>query len=292
MTIMLSKDRFRIAVHPSLGGGLSRFEALQSGKWQPVLRSAPPGADDPDQLALYPLCPWSNRLGAGGIRDASGQWFAFPPNRAGERYPLHGDGWQSAWEVKSQDRQQVRLTLESRRWPGCEYDAELGYALDAIGLTVSLKLTNRARDARWFGGGLHPWFNRDPDTTLQFAAEGVWESGPDLLPTRRVAVRELQDFSCATTFPEFTLDHCYDGWRGPLQICWPTRGLAVELTAAPGLPYCVVYAPEGRDFFCAEPVSHRNNAHSEVGQEAEHGLVLLQPEESWAATFRFAVHGQ
>jgi len=109
------------------------------------------------------------------------------------------------------------------------------------------------------GVGLHPFFTRDDDTTLACKAARVWLADAEVLPTTRVEVPPRWDFSTQRKLGNIVLDNCFDGWDGQATITWPSRGLRVDIEASPVFAYAVIYVPEGRPYFCFEPVSHANN---------------------------------
>ena len=81
----------------------------------------------------------------------------------------------------------------------------------------------------------------------------------EVLPTTRVDIPPRMDFSTPRKVSSVTLDNCFDGWDGRAVITWPSRRLRLELEASPVFSHTVIYIPEGRPYFCVEPVSHANN---------------------------------
>ena len=63
--ITLANSHLRLDVAPALGGGITRFDWRHEGALVPIFRPcAEPRPDtDPNQLACYPLLPYSNRIG-------------------------------------------------------------------------------------------------------------------------------------------------------------------------------------------------------------------------------------
>jgi aldose 1-epimerase len=54
------------------------------------------------------------------------------------------------------------------------------------------------------------------------------------------------------------------------------------------LPYLVVYTPEGKPYYCVEPVSHVSNA-LHMAEPAAHGLHALAPGASLGAWMKLEV---
>src|ERR1700760_976723 len=129
--ITLANAHLRLDVAPTLGGGVTRFFRGNDGERTPIF---PPlrlvGADTkPNQFSCSPLLPYSNRIG-GGEFNVAGRRVEVPRNRADEPLPIHGDGWQSPWQVAESDRETVRLTLDRRDGKPYTYRATQTYTLD------------------------------------------------------------------------------------------------------------------------------------------------------------------
>jgi len=93
----LRAGALRLAVRPDLGGAVA-------GLWHgetPVLRSTEPGrlaaARD---AAMFPLLPYSNRLGYRRFR-WRGRDHTTRANVADSPHSLHGIGWQRPWRIVS-----------------------------------------------------------------------------------------------------------------------------------------------------------------------------------------------
>ncbi|ONW86331.1 aldose epimerase, partial [Burkholderia cenocepacia] len=99
--VTLSNASLRLDVLPHLGGGIARFDWRgENGALVPVFRRCehPETATDPNELACYPLLPYSNRIGDGRF-ECDGRKVAVPRNRRDEPLPIHGDGWLAPWQV-------------------------------------------------------------------------------------------------------------------------------------------------------------------------------------------------
>lgn len=268
---------------------MSRLDWIGGGAPVPVLRPYAGGADDaaprPNQLACFPLVPWSNRMAAGF--SYGGQRYDIAPNRAGEPLPIHGEGWQHPWTVAFQSASQVLLMLERRAGAPFSYRAALEYALRGNALVVTLDVSNTGALALPFGLGLHPWMPRTPGTTLSAAARAVWMAGADKLPAHAQAIAPAWSFERERELPDGAIDNVFEGWDGKARIHWPDSGLHLEIAA--DAAYYIVYAPAGADFFCFEPVDHVINAHNMEGGPARHGLTVLAPGQRLRRTFTFTV---
>ncbi|GAB3379694.1 aldose 1-epimerase [Azotobacter armeniacus] len=268
--MLILQDRLtRLTLAPEIGGSLAGWQALDSG-W-PLLR--PATADDlasgsPRRLACYPLVPWSNRIDRGGFANPDG-WLALAPNSPGEPLPIHGSAWQQPWRVLEQGAQHAHLALDSASpFP---YRAEQRIDLDEGRLDLVLEVQHLGSAPAWYGLGLHPYLPRTPATRLQAQASGVWHEPGHRLPERCIVLPAEWDFREPRALPEETLDHAFDGWDGCCRILQADAGYALECRAE-GAGLFLLYTPQGRDFFCFEPVSHPVNAHHLPGRP---GLRLL-----------------
>lgn len=286
--ITLVNSNLRLDVAPALGGGITRFDWRHDGALVPIFRPCvePCSDTDPNQLACYPLLPYSNRIGNGHF-EFSGRAIDVPRNRDDEPLPLHGDGWLGAWEVEEEESARVRLTLDRREGEPYSYRAAQTYLLDGATLVVTLDVENTGRDALPFGLGLHPFLMREADTELSAAAGGLWLCGDDWLPVRHVPAPPAWQFGVAYPMPSTLVNNAFTGWSGRTSVMWPNRRLSLTISA--NTDYYVLYAPPGEDYFCFEPVDHPINAVNLPGGGEANGMTVLEPGEKLAREFRFTV---
>ena len=225
----------RLGLVPALGGSVAEWAWLGAGEpaqlWRPWDRSS----EDRYTLASFAMLPWSNRISHGGF-EHRGEWHPMAPNRSGEPYPIHGDGWLQAWTSTRTAPNAVELHLHSRRHGGnpYEYDAVQRFELVPGGLDQSLTVTHRGARPLPYGLGLHPWFPRTPRTTLQARVSGVWLSGDDPIPTRHTSeLPDTWDLNAGADMNGGLIDNAYTGWDGRATIRWPERGLALHLYQDP-----------------------------------------------------------
>ena len=88
----------RLGLVPGLGGGVAEWSWSGPDGPAHLWRPWSGASDDLYSLASFAMLPWTNRISHGGFEHA-GQWHALAPNRAGEPYPIHGDGWLQAWTL-------------------------------------------------------------------------------------------------------------------------------------------------------------------------------------------------
>lgn len=277
----------RLGLLPSLGGSVAAWQR-DSGHGVTNLWRPWAGVADLYTTASFPLVPWSNRIGHGGFHHA-GVHRAMRTNRAGEPYPIHGDGWLQAWELQQPSADTLELHLESAHFDGnpYHYRALQRFVLHEEGMDQSLEVTHLGASSLPYGLGQHPAFLRTPTARLHAQVEGVWLSGADPIPTH---------FS--TQFPAgwdprggmqvsgSLIDNAYAGWNGRAHIDWPEHALRLHLrdpsVNARGRNdgYCLLYRPAEGAHFCFEPVTHPIDAFHMEGfpgmQILEQGQTLHQ----------------
>ncbi|WP_426193449.1 aldose 1-epimerase [Massilia sp. DWR3-1-1] len=289
-TVTLRNAFLGAEIVPDIGGGLARLDALGAAAPVPVLRPLAAATDAgsrprPNQLACFPLLPWSNRLAGGFAFD--GRSYQVAPNRDGDPYPIHGDGWLLPWQVIEQGETAVSLRLDRAAGAPFSYVAQMDYALHDATLAITLEVQNTGACALPFGLGLHPWMPRSAGVTLRAPAREVWLGGADKLPASAVPVPPAWCFEHHSPLPASAIDNVFAGWDGGADIAWPERGLRLRIEA--DAAYYIVYAPAGGDFFCFEPVDHVINAHNMPGGPVHNGLTVLAPGQRLRRQFTFSV---
>jgi len=226
---------------PEAGGGLAGFDWHGRGESIPLMRRYEPSSNspgqpiDPNRLACYPLVPWSNRIDNCGF-EIDGRWIALTPNREGERWPIHGSGWQRAWQVQLHTASEVRLSLCESSATAYSYLATLHYALHDDALQVDLTVTNKGLATMPFGLGLHPFFPRHGDVRLLAPAPQVWvNDGQSPLPVDCIAVPTSWDFRNERVLPGEGLDHAFPNWTGDAAIHSDVDGVPRSQHGAGGL---------------------------------------------------------
>lgn len=293
--VELRSGRLRAELRPDVGGCLT-------GLWwdeTPVLRSRPAlQLDSPRQAACYAMLPYSNRIGHGHL-----QWNGLEATLArnfGEHpHPLHGFGWQSAWQAQLTDAGTVAMKLShtpDARWPFA-MQAEQVIRLDsAVGATsgaalhACVTLTNTDHRIQPMGFGWHPYFLRRehahaggtppaPPTyltrpaRLQAAVTARWAKNASALPTHLEPVDALD-----APVDQLALDHGFEGWDGLARI----EDEVFSLRLRSSLRRLVVFTPAPTTesaHFCVEPVSHASNA-LQMADPIAQGLVAVPPGQS------------
>lgn len=275
--LAIGSGELRAVVLPGLGAGLAEVTFRRAGQDVPVLRSWNGTSTNPSTFASFLLIPWSNRIAGGGIT-VDGRFYPIAPNREGSALPIHGEGFQAAWQVLAAEPDRVRLGFASSATPPWDYRAEALYETAGATLTMRLSLEHRADHRAPYGLGFHPWFPRTAGTRLTAPAERVWHEDEEHLPTECVPVAQEPDwdFAQARGLPPGRINNAFCGWNGVALITWPELALELQLAASPLLSTYILYSLGAEaGFFCLEPVSHPVNAFHLPGGPEAHGLRLL-----------------
>jgi aldose 1-epimerase len=285
----------RLGLVPTLGGGVAAWQLERPGHLQDLWR---PWAGDPDRytLASFAMVPWSNRISGGGF-DCDGVHHAMAPNRAGEPYPIHGDGWLQGWQLSQPGIDTLEMRLNSDGFGGnpYRYQALQRFVLRQDGMDQTLSVTHTGTRPLPYGLGQHPWFLRSATTRLQADVRGVWLSGADPLPTcHTAAFPATWDPRGGMNVNGTLVDNAYTGWSGQARITWPEQQLALSMRVPEWHAenrrqdsFCLLYRPPHGNAFCFEPVTHPIDAFHVPGQP---GLRLLQPGESLQLHLEWRLH--
>lgn len=210
-------------------------------------------------------------------------------NRAGEPYPIHGDGWLQSWDIIEQSNSHVVMALSSRRHQGnpYSYDATQTIRLSGQSMSILLEVTNTGENTLPHGLGLHPYFLHNAQTRLRFRADGVWLSGHDPIPTQHTnTIPDGWNYNTPAAIDGVLIDHCFTGWDGTATIDYPDTGVQLTMQMHDNSGYALLYRPPGLDYFCLEPITHPIDAFHMPDMP---GLTLLAPSQRMQLATTFNV---
>lgn len=236
-------------------------------------------------VGCFPLVPYANRIALGRFK-SQGMSHQIPLNFGDHPHSIHGIGWQRRWTVVGAGADNARLTLSHDgfgAWP-FRFTAEQYFELTADRLLIEIRMTNRHDRPAPAGLGIHPCFRRPEAASLRFKATGIWQNDPTALPVRLLPLAAEWDHTTGLPIGAQPFDNCFSGWDGKAHIDLGIAQVAIEATDAFG--HLQLYTPQGEDFFCVEPVTHRPN-----GINAENGMTLLPPGETLSGSVVFHVTG-
>jgi aldose 1-epimerase len=260
MGIALAGAGWELDLLPALGGAIG---ALRH-RGENILRPTADGATDPLQSACIPLVPYANRIAAGRFtfnrRDIQ-----LPLNFGDHPNSLHGTGWQRPWTVREAGTDRAVLVCDhdgGDGWPWA-WRAEQLFELDEAGLSVTLTLTNKAREPMPAGIGLHPYFAIQPGTVLRLNASRVWLTDENQIPNQAAPADHFGDWAAGASISGAGfIDHSYEGWDGLATL---ERGDRIVTVSAEGARDLHLFHPAGESFCCLEPVSQLPDAFNRPG---------------------------
>lgn len=277
--IFLRHDGFELGLMPDAGGCVALFRHQSAD----LLRTATSRA--PTDMAAFPLFPFSGRIGHGRFT-WQGRTVQLDANFPPEPHAIHGQAWLAEWDTVAvtADRALLRYVHAGDTWPWA-YRAEQHFRLGPNGLMLDLSLTNLSGEAMPAGMGWHPYF---PSAGAEIEADTavVWETGPDMLPRPPRAPVAAEQLRSSVPVSRLALDTPFTTGSRPVTIRWPAQRRMLRMLPDDTLRFLIVYTPPGKDFFCAEPVSHVPDMVNLAAPAEETGLVALGPGETLKGTIR------
>ena len=292
--VWLEHAQQRLGLVPTLGGGVAAWQIARPHGPLDLWRPWDGVNEDRYTLANFAMLPWSNRISGGGFEQA-GHFHTMAPNRAGEPYPIHGDGWLQRWRIEQPAADTLAMQLESNRFDGnpYHYRATQTFTLVDGGLDQSVSVTHLGDEPLPYGLGLHPWFVRSAGMRVTAPVRGVWLSGDDPLPTRHTdRFPPSWDLNTGALALGSLIDNAFTGWAGEAVIDWPEESLRLVMRVPAVLAsgqadgYCLMYRPPQGPAFCFEPVSHPIDAFHQPGRP---GLRVLGQGEAMALRVQWRV---
>lgn len=277
--ITLSCNDLTLQLNPEVGGCVSSFHRGST----PILRPAVQGSTNPLDQAAYPLIPFSGRIDQGEFV-FNKRKVTLPSNMPPEPHAIHGQGWQSQWQVCEQHQQRARVEFiySGDDWPW-RYRAEQTFELRKNSLTLSLALHNLSSEPMPAGLGWHPFFPKD-DAQLTASVREIWSSSDDLITQSPVYQSEIELLRTGVAVSALDLDNAFTTEQQRSTMLWPAEARGLNLLASSELAHLVIYTPAGENFFCVEPVSHAPNCVNSTLPAKVTGAKILEPNQTMSAT--------
>lgn len=269
-----------VAIAPKIGN--MAYEMNVRGRnilWFPF--ESPAGLERRPALCGVPfLAPWANRIDGESYR-ANGRTYTLNPalgnlRRDGNGKPIHGLlNFSPLWEIEAlgaDDRCAfVTSRLDFWKYPALMAQFPFAHALTMTyrladgALEVETVVENRSAAPLPVAVGYHPYFRlhdapRD-DWRVHIAARERMRLNEFLIPTGEAVPNRFADphpLRAGQLDDVFTMLVRDPGGRARFHV----EGARERITVTYGPKYeiAVVYAPEGRDFICFEPMSAPTNA--------------------------------
>lgn len=282
-TVQLRAGDLELVVGPERGGAILAFRRQGFDLMRPW-----DGSNNPRNRASNPLVPFSGRVDHACFpfdRNA----YTLEANAQPSPHAIHGDGWLAVWRPVEADAARAVLDfVHDDPSAALRYRAQQTYVLTPDRLEITLAITNVGDRPMPFGLGHHPYFTHRAEALLSAEVEGVWIADDTNIPRRLEPVPAAWDFRERRRVAELTLDNNFQGWSGQARIDWPESGKALGIEASEIFRHLVVYVPEGRDFFCVEPVSHVADGFNLMAAGVpDTGVRVLAPGETLSGWIRF-----
>ncbi|MCA1595082.1 MAG: hypothetical protein LC772_01445 [Chloroflexi bacterium] len=239
------------------------------------------------------LIPFPGRVRAGEYR-FDGQSLQMDKNDGEGPNAIHGFLRSTVWHCPSLSENSVRFTTSIGPYDRGGYpfalEVEVGYTVDASGLTCAFSVRNVGERAAPVGAGFHPYFTVGSDTinddelSLPFEAMLEFE---DMLPTGGVRTVDgtSMDFRHWRKIGTTSLNNCFlrpvrdHSGRVKVGLRNPESGRAVEVWMNQAFDYVVLYsgdplpAEHRRRSLAIEPMTCGSDAFN----HPEWGLSVLAP---------------
>ena len=276
--ISLQLNDLTLRLNPSVGGSVDAF--LQGNT--ALLRTATPGSTNPLEQAAYPLIPFSGRIDQGAFT-FNNRHVKLPSNMPPEPHAIHGQGWQSVWQVVTQTERAATIALDydGTDWPW-RYRAEQTFELSKNALTVAMSLCNLSREPMPAGLGWHPFFPKE-DARLTADVAQIWPSDDNLISQPPQHSPEVEQLSTGAAVAALGLDNAFSTHSPHAHMQWPAKARSISLQSSEELGHLVIYTPPDEDFFCVEPVSHAPNCVNSAMPASVTGARTLEPDETLRA---------
>lgn len=276
MADLVSGD-WELKALPHVGGAISHL----TWRGRDILRPSPPNPPTARQTGCFPLVPFTNRI-AGARFVFDGRDVILP--RRDPRHPdnaIHGDGWVSEWQVEQAGKNRLVLTYDhpaGQAWPW-PYQARQIVTLGDDEAEIHLALTNSGDEIMPAGLGFHPYFPCSPESRIAAQVNKVWLIDDAFIPTELVEPARVFDWSSGPRLVDApSVDHAYAGWDR--RAILTHGGLITEITASATGRWLQIFAPQGGDFCCIEPVTHVPAALNHPNTFEQSGMARLRPGET------------
>ena len=295
-----SARHIEVAIAPSIGN--MAYEINVGGRnilWFPY--ESPAELEQRPALCGVPfLAPWANRIDGESYR-VNGRSYTLQPDvgnlrRDANHKPIHGLlNFSPLWQVVAMEADDHAAYVSSRiefwRHPTLmaqfpfAHNVTMTYRLAGGALEVETTLENLSAEPLPIAVGYHPYFRlqntpRD-EWRVHIAARDRMLLDNQLIPTGQTVPNPFAD---PHTLRNGQLDDVFttlirdpDG-RARFHVNGNDERITV--TYGPKFDVAVVFAPEGRDFICFEPMSAPTN-----GFNLARNLQSVAPGETWAESF-------
>ena len=256
------------------------------------------------------LAPWPNRI-VDGLYTFAGVERQVALTEPARHHALHGlGGW---LDYEAIDKGPSHVTLSAAIVPQTGYPwrivIETTFALDADGLTQTVKATNESPDAAPWGTGPHPYLvagdGHVDDWILDLPAAEVLAVTPDRLSP--IGLRPVDadeparfDFREPRAIGAVEIDHAYtalnrDAGGSAIVRVTDSAGAGVQMAWDAACPWVQIHTsdkgvgkPGHRTGLAVEPMTCAPDAFNADRYDYDAGLIVLEPGTSATASWRIS----
>ena len=303
--------RTTVSIAPSIGN--LAYEMKVNGKnvfWTPFQSLAEMKAK-PALCGNPFLAPWANRIDQDAFY-ANGKKYLLNADignlrRDGNKNPIHGLlAFSPLWKVagRKADGKSASVTSRLEFWKYPELMAqfpfahtiEMTYRLSDGALEVETVLENHSTEPMPVAVGYHPYFQvhdapRD-QWKVHVAARERLTLSPLLIPTgEKTAVSFPDPLPLAGTQLDDVFSGLVRGADGRSEFWVQGKNEKISVVYGPKYTVAVIYAPQGRDFICFEPMSAVTNAFNLAHKGVYKELQSVPAGGSWRESFWIRASG-
>ncbi len=290
-----------VSICPSIGN--IAYEMKVKGK--EILLPPPAKLDawkaKPAQAGIPFLAPWANRIDPDAYW-ANGRKYLLNPDAGSLRRDANGLAihglllFASDWELIRLNANQTGAEVTSRLefWKHPEWmvqfpfahTIEMTYRLAEGMLEVRIAIDNQSTDPMPLLIGLHPWY-QIPDVprdqwTVHLPVREHYTLSSKLIPTGETTPVELAD---ATPLAGRQFDDVYGNLNPDDEFWVEGKGKRISVRFGSKFPVGVVYAPQGRNIICFEPMTGVTNAFNLDHAGVYKGLQSVPAGGKWSERF-------
>ena len=287
--IEIRNNFIQLGILPETGGAIAYLKY----KGKDILRPSQAGEQEANQCSLFPMLPYTSFIQEGHF-PYFGITRHVPKNCPFSRFPMHGDVWRSSLKVENTTENSILLSYRHDKSEGFpfSYSAKVEYKLNQDTLMIIETLQNDASLPMPYGMGIHPFFVKDNDTSIQFEAAKIWFRGGDPILGHPYTAPTDLDFKSSKLVPANGANVSFGSWNSKAKITYPTKDIVIDILADNTFRHLILYAPKGKDFFCLEPVTNTPDAFNLASSGiVGTGIQSLGPKQTATGKIEFTMKG-
>jgi aldose 1-epimerase len=278
-SLFLANTDTKVEISPELGGAILAYDVKLHNQFVPILRNSNK-ANSVLESSCFPLVPYSNRIKHGHFNWQE-KSIRLPLNHLPEKHSIHGHGWQLPWEVTQQTDSSLTIQYhyQTAEWP-FSYSAKQVFTLKESSLNIELSIINTSNSQMPGGLGLHPYFSLTNKTSIKCSVAKMWAVDDECLPTILVDAPKALISSKGLPILDSNLDNVFTGFTKAATLTWPEWQAKAKITTSSNCNFMVIYSPQGKNYFCFEPVTHCTDAINMSDKGVKNtGVITLSPQQ-------------